>query len=419
MGHIVSGDGISPDPEKVKAVTRWEMPKDLKTLRSFLGFCGFYRRFISNYSAIVRPLTELTKGYAPVKEKRKGTSEGKNYFKETEPFGERWDQECTNAFTNIIYCLTHAPVLAFADPEKPYVLHVDASSKGLGAVLNQQYPEGLRPVAFASRKLNAAEQRYPIHQLEFLALKWAVVDKFHDYLYGAKFLVRTDNNPLTYVLTSARLNATGHRWLAALATYDFSLQYKPGKHNMDADVLSRYPTSAAVADEWKEIPQSAVKAVCQVASCSQGNESSTRLIDQLGVSPQIIPPLYVCPVQLITDQTDGFAVADLRCAQEQDPVIGHVKKEVESGSILSMPKSSDPAVVLMQRQGKNLIVRHQLLYRMTKDEDGKEKSQLVLPNRYHLRVMKTLHDDSGHLGVEKTMELIKKTVLLAKNDNGH
>lgn len=92
-------------------------------------------------------------------------------------------------------------MLAFSDPTKPYILHIDASFHGLGAVLNQEYPEGLRPVAFASRKLSASEKNYPVHQLEFLALKWAVVDKFHDYLYGAQFTVRTDNNPLTYILT--------------------------------------------------------------------------------------------------------------------------------------------------------------------------------------------------------------------------
>lgn len=159
------------------------------------------------------------------------------YYKESEPFGERWDQYCSEAFHKIIYCLTNAPVLAFADPNQPYVLHVDASFKGLGAVLYQAYPEGLRPVAFASRKLSPSELNYPIHQLEFLSLKWAVVDKFHDYLYGAKFTVRTDN-PLTYVLTSAKLNATGHRWLASLATYDFNILYRPGKSNIDADLLS-------------------------------------------------------------------------------------------------------------------------------------------------------------------------------------
>lgn len=102
------------------------------------------------------------------------------------------------AFRNIIYHLTHAPVLAFADPTKPYVLHV-AASLSVGAVLNQEHPGGLRPVAFASGKLSTAEQRYPVHQLEFLVLKWAVVDKFHDYLYGTQFVVKTDNNPLTCV----------------------------------------------------------------------------------------------------------------------------------------------------------------------------------------------------------------------------
>ncbi len=139
------------------------------------------------------------------------------------------ESDCDESFTKIIHCLTNAPVFAFSDPSKPYILHVDASLDGLGAVLNQEYPEGFRPVAFASRKLSRSERNYPIHQLEFLALKWAIVDKFHDYLYGAKFTVRTDNNPLTYVLTTAKLNATGHRWLAALTTYDFNVQYKPGK----------------------------------------------------------------------------------------------------------------------------------------------------------------------------------------------
>lgn len=178
VGHIVSSKGVAPDPEKIAAVAKWKIPTDVKALRSFLGFCGFYRRFVKNYSAIVRPLTELTKGYPPAKGSEKGTTEGK-YFKESEPFGERWGKDCTEAFKIIIHCLTHAPVLVFADPTKTYILHVDASQNGLGAVLNQEYPEGLRPVAYASRKLSTTEQRYPTHQMEFLALKWAVVDKFH------------------------------------------------------------------------------------------------------------------------------------------------------------------------------------------------------------------------------------------------
>ena len=229
VGHIVSAEGVATDPAKIEAVTTWPQPTDLKSLRSFLGFCDYYRRFVANYSSIVRHLTELTKCYPPTQKGRKpkGPQHGRKsqpdppYFDEPEPFGERWDEPCTQAFHKIINCLTHAPVLAFADPNKPYILHVDASLSGLGAVLYQEYPEGLRPVAFASRKLSASERNYPIHQLEFLSLKWAVVDKFHDYLYGARFTVRTDNNPLTYVLTTAKLNDTGHRWFNFLFNYTF------------------------------------------------------------------------------------------------------------------------------------------------------------------------------------------------------
>lgn len=98
----------------------------------------------------------------------------------------------------------------------------------MGAVLNQEQPTGLRPVAYANRKLNASEQHYMVHPLEFLALKLAVMYKFHDYLYSAQIVVKTDNNPLTYILYTAKLNATGHHWLATLSTYGFILQYKPG-----------------------------------------------------------------------------------------------------------------------------------------------------------------------------------------------
>ncbi|KAA0724940.1 Retrovirus-related Pol polyprotein from transposon 412 [Triplophysa tibetana] len=406
VGHIVSAAGVSPDPAKIEAVTKWKMPTDLKSLRSFLGFCGFYRRFVKDYSAIVRALTELTKGYPPTSRRTKKSADRPLYFKESDPFGTRWDEPCTTAFHNIIHRLTHAPVLAFADPTKPYVLHVDASLNGLGAVLNQEHPDGLRPVAYASRKLSLSERRYPVHQLEFLALKWAVVDKFHDYLYGAQFVVMTDNNPVTYVLSSAKLNATGHRWLAALATYNFSLKYKPGRHSVDADLLSRHPCEPSPRSDWKEIPKSAVRAICQVALVPEGEESS-RLVDHLGLSPQSIPDAYACPTVLSRSPMEQLSTADLRKAQEEDPIIGEVKREVESGRILTSKKSSNASIALLQRQCSKLKIQNNLLYRVTHSTSGREKLQLVLPEKYWSQVLCSLHDSSGHLGVEKTTELVK------------
>ena len=102
-------------------------------------------------------------------------------------------------------------------------------------------------IAYASRCLKPSKVNYSAYKGEYLALKWAVTDKFHDYLYGAHFAVWTDNNPLTYVLTSVKLDATGHtcRWLAKLASFDFSIKYKSGKTNTDADSLSRIPETCA------------------------------------------------------------------------------------------------------------------------------------------------------------------------------
>ncbi|KAM9316899.1 solute carrier family 22 member 7 [Gastrophryne carolinensis] len=232
VGHIDSAEGVATDPAKVEAVVNWPQPQNITELRSFLGFCGYYRRFVEEAS------TQLKKK------------------------------------------VTGAPVLAYADAQKPYVLHVDASFEGLGGMLHQEYPSGLRPVAFISRSLTLSERNYPVHKLEFLALKWAVVDKLHDYLYGVPFEVRTDNNPLTYVLTTAKLDATGHRWLAALSNYQFTLKYKPGPKNIGADALSRRPglTPATEETKWEEVPGPGIGTLCAMTARDWKCISSDRVL---------------------------------------------------------------------------------------------------------------------------------------------
>lgn len=408
VGHIVSEKGIATDPSKVEAVARWKQPTDLPSLQSFLGFCGYYRRFIKDYSIIVKPLTELCKGYPPTqKGKRAVRVPEKTYHRVNEPFGDRWDAACTEAFQNIIHSLTNAPVLAFADPTKPYVLHIDASLQGLGAVLNQEHPEGLRPVAFASRKLSSSEKNYPVHQLEFLALKWAVVDKFHDYLYGAQFTVRTDNNPLTYILTTAKLNATGHRWLAALATYDFTLQYRPGSSNIDADALSRNPLPTEDTD-WQTLPLDSVKALCKQISCrNSAGGGAVSFAESLGVSPEALPECFVFPTHLDYGCLTQISKAELIKAQDNDPVIAPVKKSMNGAIPFTFDKDSNAEAMLLQREANKLAITDGVLYRKVQRQPGKEIHQLVLPREHVAMVLRSLHDESGHLGVDKTVELIR------------
>ena len=134
-----------------------------------------------------------------------------------------WTDSQQKAFETLTEKLTNPPVLAYADYRCQFKLHTDASSTGLGAVIYQNQDGQDRVVSDASRSLRPSEKNYPAHKLEFLALKWSVTDKFHDYLYGTNFEVLTDNNPLTYVFTTAKLDATGQRWLAELSNYNFTM----------------------------------------------------------------------------------------------------------------------------------------------------------------------------------------------------
>ena len=225
LGHIVSKDGMETDPKKVKVIQEWPRPETVYDVRSFLGFTNYYRKFMFRYSRIAKPLNELISG--------------ENAKKKKAPVS--WEEKHQEAFERLKQLCTEAPILAYADYKKPFKVYTDASEIGLGAVISQVQKEQEHVIAYASRSLNKAEQRYDAHKLEFLALKWAVTERFHEYLYGGSFDVYTDNNPLTYILTSAKLDVTSQRWVAALSLYNFQIYYRSGKTNTNADALSRIP----------------------------------------------------------------------------------------------------------------------------------------------------------------------------------
>ncbi|KAL1270863.1 hypothetical protein QQF64_029879 [Cirrhinus molitorella] len=250
---------LSPNTVKIEAIKTWPRPQTLKELKSFLGFAGYYRRLVQDFSKIVKPLNNLTAGYPPVRKGRKNKDMDRQYYDPKEKLGERWDASCQLAFETIVEKLTTAPVLGYADPRLPYILHTDASTIGLGAALYQEQEGQLRVLAYASRGLTKSEARYPAHKLEFLALKWAVTSKFSDYLYGAEFTVLTDSNPLTYILTSAKLDSTSYRWLSGLSAYNFKIQYRAGAQNKDADGLSRRPNGQLMNDLESHKEQERIK----------------------------------------------------------------------------------------------------------------------------------------------------------------
>src|SRR4051812_26963027 len=212
LGHVVSGEGISVDPSKIEAVTKWERPKTVFDIRSFLGLAGYYRRFVKDFSKLANPMTKLT---------RKGAR-------------FEWSEECEQAFKELKERLTTAPVLIIPEQGRGYTIYCDASGYGLGSVLMQ----GQGVVAFGSRQLKNHEKNYPTHDLELASVVFALKIWRH-YLYGERFDVFSDHKSLAHIFTQRDLNMRQRRWLEYLADYDFSLQYHPGKANVAADALSR------------------------------------------------------------------------------------------------------------------------------------------------------------------------------------
>ena len=432
LGHIVSQHGVETDPQKIEALKTWPRPQNLKELRSFLGFAGYYRRFIQNYSKIVKPLNDLTVGYPPLRKSDRSKESNGLYYKPKELFGNRWTDSCQQAFETIIDKLTTAPILGFANPKLPYVPHTDASTTGLGAALYQEQEGAMRVVAYASRGLSRSESRYPAHKLEFLALKWAVTEKLSDYLYGTSFTVVTDSNPLTYLLTTAKLDATSYRWLSALSTFRFQLQYRAGKSNLDADGLSRRPHAEPVnnlvsqkeeerisqfiyrhlpeSDEFTRISCKTVSAICEKhlvcpPADANSNDPISPLIVSLAMSAEAIPDRF--------EHCDGFPVIssiseeDLKQQQRADPAICEIIRLMETGE--SPPpavKKELPDLPIFLRELNKLELKNNILYRKRQVVE-RTQYQIVLPEEFRGIVMSSLHDDMGHLGFDRTLDLTR------------
>ena len=224
LGHKVSVAGMEPGTEGLKGIAEIAPPATYTQVCKFLGATGYFCCFIKGYAKIAKPLNDLL--------------QGENSKLKAHPVG--LPPKALAAFQELkMKCLT-APVLAFADFKKPFLLETDVSIEGLGAVLSQEQEDGrYHPVAYASHGLKGGETKYHSSKLEFLALKWAMTEQFREYLQYQPFVVRTDNNPLTYVLTTPNLDTVRNRWVAAMAGYNFEIQYVRGSDNKVADALSQ------------------------------------------------------------------------------------------------------------------------------------------------------------------------------------
>ncbi len=387
LGHNVSAKGIECDNSKVKAVIDFPTPSSDRELRQFLGLASYLRRFIKGFANIAGPLHSILGATRKCK-KSKAVKPI-----DTREFVSKWDQTCDTAFNKIKIALTSPPTLSFPDFSQPFILEIDASIQGLGAVLLQKQDGKRKVIAYASRKLRASEQtmtNYSSMKLEFLALHWAVTKKFKDILYGSEFVILTDNSPLSKIMT-AKQTAADMGKLADLANYKFLVQYRSGKTNRAADALSRNP----------------------VEDITNQEQLIEHLDGKLGLS---IPPSLVAEISCDALQVEHvlfveeqsslmttYSIDDIAQLQMADASVAKIRNCITDNS---KPNSRDikPDVL---RHWNHFHISNNVLYRQVTN-NGAKVELIFLPQSLIPIVLQKSHDAAGHQGIERTVSLVRE-----------
>ncbi|GFW60756.1 retrovirus-related Pol polyprotein from transposon 412 [Trichonephila clavipes] len=350
-----------------KSVRRKELkrPENLRELRSFLGLCTYYRKFVKGFSNIARPLHKLT--------------ESKQKF--------QWTKECEDSFLQLKEALTSSPILIYPQPDKPFILDTDASNESVGAVLSQEIDGQERVVAYWSKCLSKPERNYCVTRKELLAIVKAI-EHFHHYLYGQKFLLRTDHASLTWLMNFRNTEGQVARWIQRLNEYYFDIRHRKGSSHGNADALSRRPC-----------PEN-----CR--HCSRVETKYDYAIRQITTSTATPP--------------DPWSDEKVREDQMADPDIKPLIEFMESSS--NKPSWQDisaysPTTKQYWALWNSLHLRNGVLYRKFESEDGKTfRWQLVLPRSRIPEVLKELHGSptGGHFGVMKTLHRVRERFFWGK-----
>ena len=329
-GYQIDSQGLHKTPDKIQAMLEAPRPTSVTQLRSFLGIINYYHRFLPNLSTVLAALHELLKAHTQWK----------------------WTGDCEKAFEEVKKLVASDTVLIHFDPQLPISVACDASAYGLGAVLSQTTKSGEeRPVAFASRTLTQTEKGYSQIDKEALALVWGI-RKFHQYVYGHKFTLITDHQPLTMILdphksipvmTAARLQ----RYAAFLGGYDYVVQYRNTLRHGNADALSRLPLTVEEGEE------------------DEASQLFVKLVEHLPVT-----------------------YSQLREATQKDPTLSKVLQFALNGWPVVM-EDNQSLKPYFDRQYELSVEQGCLVWGL----------RVVIPQQLKKRMLEELHE--GHLGIVK------------------
>ena len=348
LGHIVSTDGVATDPAKTDRVKHWPNPTCKRQIQQFLGLASYYRRFINGFATIAKPLHHLT--------------EKTTIFK--------WTTQCQEAFDHLKQCLISAPILAFPNYNKPFLLDTDASEVGIGAVLSQQDDSGReRVIAYASRTLSKPERKYCVTRKELLSVV-TFIRHFRPFLLGQKFTLRTDHGSLIWLSKFKQPEGQLARWIEKLQEYNFDIIHRPGNRHSNADSLSRLPCNQCGREDGHITDVAFIAAVSETFALQQ-------------FSPQKFRESQ------LDDQSVGFVLRSFESHEKPEPN-AEVRKLIQLWDQLKLHNG--------------------LLYRNYESTDGNGHLQLVVPAIHRNDILQALHAGiaGGHLGQDKTLSRLKE-----------
>jgi hypothetical protein len=358
LGYVVSPEGLSMDSAKTSVISAWPVPTSVKEVQSFLGFANFYRRFIAQYSAIAKPLTNLTR----------------------KDVAFAWKPECQRAFEGLKRAFVSAPILAHFHPDRQIILETDASDYAVAAILSQEDPETKRthPVAFYSRSMSPAELNYEIYDKELLAIH-AAFREWRSYLEGATHAIRvvTDHKNLEYFATTKLLTRRQARWSEFLSSFNYTVSYRPGRLGGKPDALTRRPDVYPKGGDGAY----ALANPQNLQSIFKDGQLIESLRATYVLAPDVRPVDVGVQMRATVLDVDALRTDILAALPSDESASQHLRSPVAPWSFSSSGL---------------------LLYNM----------RVYVPDArdLRLRVLQTKHDHvtAGHPGFRKTLELVKR-----------
>ena len=419
LGHIVSESGISTDPEKVKAVKEWPVPRNVHELRSFLGTASYYRKFCKSFCDIARPLHKLT--------------ERQNGF--------LWTAECDQAFNQLKCVLTSSPILGYPRNDSEFLLDCDCSGYGMGAVLSQKQDGVERVISYFSKSLTKAERNYCVTRRELLAVMTAI-KHYHHYLFGTKFTIRTDHSALRWLLKTFK-NPEGQisRWIEVLSAYNFVIEQRAGKLHGNCDGLSRIPCHHCpgckrleekeqlnTIDSTNSFDANSHSVVSPVVQGPRQRLESNSDPRQSPCKAKAQGEVHSEPYRRVTtrSQTQSCIVMkEWLEAKSLDDIKSEQRKDNKIDTVLKWKEKSDerPAWESVSHldadhktywsKWNRLVARDGILYRRWVIEaTGQGRFEIVMPAVWRDEIIKMLHASpgAGHFGIKRTVERLRSRV---------